>query len=1054
MFNDEFKIDDDPLHQAIDLNYRQDETLCVEKILKEAAISHVMLERIESRAAILVRQVRETRLAQSGIDAFMFQYDLASDEGIALMCLAEALLRIPDKETRDKLIRDKISEGNWRGHLGKSHSLFVNAATWGLMLTGKILESATEVQQQEKSLTSALKRLASKGGEPIVRQAISQAMKILGRQFVMGRTIGGAIKRATRKEEKGYCYSYDMLGEAAYTAQDAQKYFSAYVKAIEAVGQASAGKGPVAGPGISVKLSALHPRFVIAKWARLQQELLPRIRDLILMAKEVNIGLTIDAEEAHTLKINCDLIQAILQDNILDNWEGFGVAIQAYQKRAPYVLDWLIHVLRQQKKRMMVRLVKGAYWDTEIKLAQVNGLKGYPVFTRKIATDVNYIACAKKLLAATDVIYPQFATHNALTLSTIVELAQHDKVLDYEFQCLHGMGDPLYDAVMEHFAEKIPCRIYAPVGTHEELLAYLVRRLLENGANTSFVNRIADEKLPITEMIADPVHKLKALAHKPHTKIPLPQDLFSPERKNSGGVDLSHPPEFLPLLQQIIKLSTEENHAKPTAHHNGDRLESSKRYSPIDRNHYLGTVSLATPEVIARSLILAEEGLVVWQQHSASERASRLEKMADLLQAHRTALLSLLVYEGGKTLDDAVSEVREAIDYCYYYAEQARKLFDSPQILKGPTGEHNQLSLHGRGIIACISPWNFPLAIFLGQVTAALAAGNCVIAKPASQTVLIAAKAIGLLHEAGVPREVVQLLPATGKNISELLLSDQRMSGVVFTGSTDTAQNINHQLSSRLGPIVPLIAETGGQNAMIVDSSALPEQVTQDVITSAFRSAGQRCSALRALFVQEEVADKILTMLQGAMAELKVDHPAAISTDVGPVIDEGAKSQLEAHVDYMKNKGKLLAEVPLNSECEKGSYFAPRLYEIASLDILKQEVFGPILHVIRYKADQLDEVISQINRTGYGLTLGIHSRINETVERICSRVHVGNIYVNRNIIGAVVGVQPFGGERLSGTGPKAGGPHYLPRLAVERTLSINTTASGGNATLMSLNDNE
>ena len=1055
MLNSEFeRVADDVSRQEINKHYRQDETLCVENILQQVQISQPLLDNIQAKATSLVKKVRERRLSQSGLDAVMFQYYLSSDEGIALMCLAESLLRIPDKETVDKLIRDKLVGGDWSAHLGKSQSFFVNAATWALMLTGKIISTPPKNAREhhEATLTGVLKRLASKGGEPIVRRAIKQAMKILGRQFVMGRTIKGALKRAIEKEKIGYRYSYDMLGEAAFTAEDAKKYLESYQKAIAAVGVASAGRGPIEGPGISVKLSALHPRFVMAKRERLFDELLPILKQLILQAKEANIGLTIDAEEAHTLSLNLDLIESIIASGILDNWKGFGLAVQAYQKRAPYVLDWLVKMARQHHQPIMVRLVKGAYWDTEIKLAQVQGLSGYPVFTRKIATDVNYIVCARKLLSATDIIYPQFATHNALTLATIMELAKEQHVSHYEFQCLHGMGDALYDQIVSDETQKMPCRIYAPVGSHEELLAYLVRRLLENGANTSFVNRIIDEKLPIEEMVADPVQKLASLEQKPHPKIPLPKDLFMPERTNSCGLDLSDPGAFMPVLEEVAKFAVTEYKATPTAQTLKNGLEVIQRFSPVQRQHLLGTVTLATKEVAENTLSNADKAFALWRGVSAEERAQMLEKMADLLQAHRNEFFSLLVHEGGKTIDDAVSEVREAIDFCHYYAEQAIKQFGRAKVLTGPTGEDNRLSLHGRGVIACISPWNFPLAIFLGQVTACLAAGNCVIAKPASQTVLIASKAISLLHEAGFPRDVVQLLPGSGAVVGNTLVNDLRIKGVLFTGSTETARGINQKLAARNGPIVPFIAETGGQNAMIVDSSALPEQVTQDVITSAFRSAGQRCSALRVLFLQEDIADKVLNMLKGAMAELKIGHPGEISTDVGPLIDEAAKAQLYAHALKMKEKAHLIYEVELTPVCANGSFFGPRLFEIPSLDMLTEEVFGPILHVVRFKNDELHEVIAQINRTGYGLTLGIHSRIDETINNIISNVNVGNIYVNRNIIGAVVGVQPFGGEGLSGTGPKAGGPHYLPRLATERSISINTTASGGNASLMSLQE--
>lgn len=1038
-----------PLYLKINPLYRLDEALWVKTFLAQAELPLHLTQKIDRQARELVKVVRQNR-ASYGVDAFMAQYDLSSEEGIALMCLAEALLRIPDKDTQNKLISDKLTEPQWGEHIGKSHSLFVNAATWGLMLTGKIVNRPSHSHADENKLNQALQRLIKRVGEPLVRQAIQAMMKILGKQFVLGQTIEEAIKHSQKKQLKGFRYSYDMLGESAYTRQDAQKYFQAYVHAIEAVKIANAGKGPIEGSGISVKLSALHPRFVIAKREALHQELLPKLRELVEQAKKANIGLTIDAEEAQTLTITLELIQAIMASGVLNSWKGFGLAVQAYQKRAPAVLEYLTEKLREHRCEMMIRLVKGAYWDTEIKLAQVQGLSGYPVFTRKVTTDVSYIVCAKKMLAATDVIYPQFATHNALTLSTIMALAEQEQVKNYEFQCLHGMGEALYDEMIQK-EDHIPCRIYAPVGSHEDLLPYLVRRLLENGANTSFVNRIQDDKLPIEDILASPVEKLKSLSQKENPKIPLPQDLYAPTRANSPGVDLSDPLKFLPILENIRYLAQEKHQAQPTVTSSND--QATKRFSPIDPQIVLGTVNFANAQAISQTVERAQQALPQWRSVDAASRANKLENLANCLVKNRDSLLSLLVYEGGKTIDDAVAEWREAIDYCHYYGWQAKKHFLEPEELPGPTGEKNLFSLHGRGIVFCISPWNFPLAIFLGQVTAALAAGNCAIAKPASQTVLIAAKVVDLLHQAGFPSDVVQLLPAKGSDLSEVLAHSPWVQGVVFTGSTETAQDINRQLAARKGPIIPLVAETGGQNAMIVDSSALPEQVTQDVITSAFRSAGQRCSALRVLFLQEEVADKIITMLKGAMAELTIGDPSLISTDVGPVIDENAKAQLLSHVEDMKTKGTLLFEVPLPSEL-KGSFFAPKLYAIPSLDTLTHEVFGPILHVIRFNSEKLDDVIQQINHTGYGLTLGIHSRINETVEYICKRVQVGNIYVNRNMIGAVVGVQPFGGEKLSGTGPKAGGPYYLPRLAIERSLSINTTAAGGNTTLLSLSEIE
>lgn len=1029
--------------QAIEAAYRQDETECVQALLATSLYTSEQRERIQAFAKQLIEIVRQKRLSQGGLDAFLSQYDLSSEEGIALMCLAEALLRIPDPDTIDQLIRDKLSKGNWELHLGKSHSLFVNAATWGLMLTGKLLDSDnTRHAISAQWLTQGLRRLASKGGEPIVRQAVGSAMKILGRQFVMGRTITSALKRARKKRAMGYRFSFDMLGEAAYTAQDAEKYFDAYQRAIEAIAHDNQGEGPIVGSGVSVKLSALHPRFTFTQWERLESELYPRLCVLVEQAKAANINLTIDAEEAHMLTTTLRLLEKIIQSGMLDNWHGMGLAVQAYQKRAPYVIEWLIDRLRMHRIRMMVRLVKGAYWDTEIKLAQVQGLAGYPVYTRKVTTDVNYIVCAKQMLQASDVLYSQFATHNAMTLATVNELAKTYQVSDYEFQCLHGMGAPLYDEVIATH----PCRIYAPVGTHEELLAYLVRRLLENGANTSFVNRIINEKWSIADLVVDPVQRLCDLSQKPHPHIPLPRDLFLPTRMNSCGVDFSDPTQWEFIVQGMERYLTWGREWRALEN---TGIEREQR-SPIDPNIALGTIVEANEKEGEWMLRRAHEAFVAWEATPVEARAAMLEALANCLEQHQDELMALLVYEAGKTVDDAVAEIREAVDFCRYYAVEARRLFAQPTILPGPTGERNEMMLRGMGVVLCISPWNFPLAIFLGQVAASIVAGNTVIAKPASQTVFISARVIAWLHEVGVPPGVVQLLVGKGSVVMDPLVRDPRVMGVVFTGSTETAQHIQQQLATRKGAIARLIAETGGQNAMIVDSSALPEQVTSDVMTSAFRSAGQRCSALRVLFLPEVTADKIIAMIKGAMAEWHIGDPSQLSTDMGPVIDEAAKAQLNHHVDKMKRTAKWICAAPL--VCERGSYVSAHLIEIASLACLEREVFGPILHVIRYKSDALDDVIRQINETGYGLTLGVHSRITETVEKIKACVRVGNIYVNRNMIGAVVGVQPFGGEGLSGTGPKAGGSHYLPRLAVERVCSVNTTASGGNASLMSLQE--
>ena len=1017
MANQEFMFELSPSRLAICAAYREDESHCLEKLLTDAQLPDDALTRIQDTARKLVIDVRKRRLGKGGLDAFLFEYDLSSEEGVALMCLAEALLRIPDIETIDKLIKDKITQPDWEQHLGKSKSTFVNAATWALMLTGKVIspQRATSV-----NLSSVLQRLTKRSGEPVIREAVAQAMKILGRQFVMGQTIEEALKRAATLESKGFSYSYDMLGEEACTYEDADKYFASYMHAIETLGKANVGKDPYKGPGVSVKLSALHPRYEWRQRNRVLHELLPHLVELVLAAKQWNIGFTIDAEEADRLDLSLDLIERIISDPRIEGWDGFGLAIQAYQKRAPFVIDFIADLARKYKRRIMVRLVKGAYWDAEIKWAQERGLNGYPVFTRKASTDVSYLACVKKLFANTDAVYPQFATHNAYTVALVVELAKGYK--DFEFQCLHGMGDALYANVVGAANFGLPCRIYAPVGGHQNLLAYLVRRLLENGANTSFVNRIVDERAPVEEIIADPCDRIRVLAHKPHPKIPLPQNLYGQTRPNSQGVDFTNFLEYKSILKYINEY-------------------------PFEPKRILATTADQVEVALQRAKLAAN----AWSQIEPETRINYMHKMAILLEQHRTELMIILINEAGKTLMDAISEIREAIDYCWYYAKCTREDFKS-KILIGPTGESDQIRLHGRGIIVCISPWNFPLAIFLGQIVAALLAGNTVLAKPASQTPLIAAKAIELLHLAGVPKDVVQLLPGSGGIVGELLVNDLRVNGVIFTGSTDTAWHINRSLANRNGPIIPFIAETGGQNAMIADSSVLPEQLVKDVISSAFGSAGQRCSSLRVLFLQHDVADRIINMLCGAMMELNIGETLELSTDIGPVIDKKAYDMLTTHKNNMKREATLLYEAVVPAKLQQGNYFAPCAFEISSILQLKGEVFGPILHVIRYKSAELDQVIEQINGTGYGLTLGIHSRIDETIEYITQRVKAGNVYVNRNMIGAVVGVQPFGGEGLSGTGPKAGGPYYLPRLAIERTVSVNTAAAGGNATLMSLQE--
>ncbi|MBX6367984.1 MAG: bifunctional proline dehydrogenase/L-glutamate gamma-semialdehyde dehydrogenase PutA [Rhodospirillales bacterium] len=1032
----------DQLRNAVRRAYRIDETEAVERILAAAELPADALDRIASRARGFVLAVRKARLGKGGLDAFLHEYALSTQEGIALMCLAEALLRIPDAETVDKLIRDKIGPVEWERHLGASDSLFVNASTWALMLTGRLMRGPGQ-----RDLKGALTRFIARSGEPVVRQAVTAAMRILGRQFVMGRTIGEALERARAAEREGYRHSYDMLGEAARTAADARRYFDAYAAAIGAIGKEAAGRGVHEAPGVSVKLSALHPRYEEAQRERCLAELIPATRALAEKAREAGIGFTVDAEESERLDLSLDVFESLALEPRLAGWEGLGLAVQAYQKRALPLIDYLADLARRAGRRLQVRLVKGAYWDSEIKRSQEKGLPGYAVYTRKVATDVSYLAAAKRLLANNYAFYPQFATHNAHTVAAVLELAGNRE--DWEFQRLHGMGEALYEEVVGPLRR--PCRVYAPVGSHEDLLAYLVRRLLENGANTSFVNRIVDEKAPIDELVADPVARLRRLHPKPHPRIPVPEALYGPERRNSAGIDLSDRLRLDMLQRDLATALARPWRAAPLV--GGIELPGKPRpvLDPADRRRQVGEVVEADSSQVEQALARAERAARSWDATPVSERARVLERAADLYEKHGAELMALVIREGGRTIPDALSELREAVDFCRYYAARARADLE-PRSLPGPTGERNTLSLHGRGVFACISPWNFPLAIFTGQVVAALAAGNAVIAKPAEQTPLVAARAVRLLHEAGVPVDALHLLPGDGTTVGARLVADPRVSGVAFTGSTETARAINIALAERGGPIVPLIAETGGQNGLIVDSSALPEQVVVDVLASAFNSAGQRCSALRVLCLQEDIAERILTMLEGAMRTLVIGDPLSISTDVGPVIDEDARRGLQRHSERMSREARKLVELDLPEGTEHGTFFAPRAFEIDSIARLEREVFGPILHVRRWRRDRLDAILEEIAATGYGLTLGIHSRIDETVAAVRQRMRVGNVYVNRNMIGAVVGVQPFGGEGLSGTGPKAGGPHYLYRFVTERTVSIDTTAAGGNATLLSLQE--
>ncbi|MBK9116306.1 MAG: bifunctional proline dehydrogenase/L-glutamate gamma-semialdehyde dehydrogenase PutA [Betaproteobacteria bacterium] len=991
------------LRDRITRDYRRGEPDAVGPLLVEAAFAPATLTAAQRVAATLAEGVRAERQRAGGVDALMLEFSLDSREGVALMCLAEALLRIPDAATRDRLIRDKIGDGDWRAHVGRSPSLFVNAAAWGLLVTGRLVDS-----RSDGALEQALASLLRKGGEPLIRKGVDLAMRLLGRQFVLGRTIEEALANGRERAARGYRHSYDMLGEAALTAVDAQRYFADYAHAIRALGAAAPGAGVREGPGISVKLSALHPRFARSQRARVLAELVPRVATLARLARERDIGFTIDAEEADRLDLTLDIVAALAADPALAGWDGLGFVVQAYQKRARATVDWLVALARHHRRRLMVRLVKGAYWDAEIKRAQVDGLPDYPVFTRKAHTDVAYLACAKALLAAPDAVYPQFASHNAFTIAAVHALAGD---AEFEFQCLHGMGESVYDLVLGPGALGRPCRIYAPVGSHETLLAYLVRRLLENGANTSFVNRIVDPAVPIADLVADPVARARATGGAPHPRIPAPPALY-PDRRNSRGLDLSdesvlrHVEPLLAARQRPHAAGPMLAHARPAAR------ARTTIVNPADRTDVVGSVEEADAADAAHAIDAAVAEGRAWSQRDAASRADCLEQAADAIEAARDQLVQLAVREAGKTLANAIGEIREAADFCRYYAGQARRTL---------------IDARPRGPIVCISPWNFPLAIFAGQVSAALAAGNPVLAKPAEQTPLMAAAAVRLFHEAGVPAAALQLLPGRGETVGAALAADPRIAGVLFTGSTAVARLVNRTLARRADDPV-LVAETGGQNAMIVDSSALLEQVALDAIASAFDSAGQRCSALRVLCVQDDVADRLMALLQGAMRELAVGDPRELATDVGPVIDAEAHARIADHVARQRTAGATVFTLPLPDACARGTYFPPTLIAIPSLAALAHEVFGPVLHVLRYREGELQQLVEAINAPGYGLTHGIATRIDETVDVVAGGIRAGNVYVNRNTIGAVVGVQPFGGDGLSGTGPKAGGPHFLHRL--------------------------
>lgn len=1050
------------LRTDLRMRVHADENECVAELLSSSNASDELRAQAELQATEFVTSCRAQNNKHNLLDSFLQEFSLSNQEGIALMCLAEALLRIPDKHVADELINEKMSSGDWGKHYRKSESSLVNIATVGLMLTGGFVKLEEDFTGNPSSWLPAISK---KVGEPVVRKAIRQAMGIMGGQYVLGRSIDEAARIGREDNEESTRFSFDMLGEGARTKADASKYFDAYLAAIHSIGamiENGRASSVVTADGISVKLSALHPRYHFSHHFAVMHELLPQLTELAVTAKSYNIGFSIDAEESERLDISLDLFEALARDPKLDDWNGLGLVVQAYQKRAPLVIDWLAALSQDTQRQFMVRLVKGAYWDREIKFAQEHGYQDYPVYTRKSNTDLSYQVCAEKLLDCGPHIFPQFATHNAHTVAIVWQLIEArggaEKV-DFEFQRLHGMGDLLYGEVSSKNKEsKLPLRVYAPVGAHKDLLPYLVRRLLENGANSSFVNQFLDKDTPISEIVRDPVKRVSQNSPYRHTGIPLPKDIFRAsglaysERDNSSGIDLDNPSAVEQLLE-AMRNAESKIVAGPLI--NGALSERGKLEevnSPSASDVIVGHCYQSTDEDIEEALSSAAAAQAQWDTLGGKKRAEILFRLSDLLEQNHAQLMQIIGAEAGRVLVDTISEVREAVDFCRYYGLHAAENFEQPKPLPGPTGERNLLSYHGRGTFVCISPWNFPLAIFVGQITAALAAGNCVIAKPAEQTPLVAFTAVKLFHQAGVPKEVLQLLTGEGSEIGPKLINDSRVDGVCFTGSTQVAKLISRQLAERPGAIVPLIAETGGQNALIVDSSALPEQVVDDVIESAFNSAGQRCSALRVLYLQEEVADDVIKMLVGAMDSLEVGDPTKLSTDIGPVIDSEALAGLKQHVAKMSagSDGKIIAQFDAARLPTQGSFFAPTAIEINSISALKQEVFGAVLHIVRYRSGDIDKVLSEINDTGFGLTLGVHSRREHFAQEVFEKTNVGNTYINRNVVGAVVGVQPFGGQGLSGTGPKAGGPLYVYRFASEKTLTTNLVATGGDVSLLNL----
>ena len=1073
----------DELRHSIRLNTHTDEDQCVQALIQQSTLSESQRTAISQRAADLITQCRNNKAQRSLLDAFLQEFGLSNQEGIALMCMAEALLRIPDAATADKLIHEKIQSGDWQAHIGQSDSVFVNSSTWGLLLTGHIIDLDAEITANP---ISWIKRLTNRSSEPIIRKAVMQAMRIMGGQYVLGRNIEEAIKRGRKDNAKETTFSFDMLGEASRTHKQAKKYFDAYLSAIQAIGQRYITGDPHKNDGISVKLSALHPHYNFAHQQQVMEQLLPRLQTLAIAAKQNRLGFTIDAEESERLDISLDLFSCLANDYRLADWDGLGIVVQAYQKRAPYVIDWLAALAKQSHRSFMVRLVKGAYWDREIKFAQEQGHEDFPVFTKKISTDLSYQHCVTRLFAAGNALYPQFATHNAYTTALILEVAQGRP---FEFQRLHGMGGLLYKQLLTDDQSKnsLSIRVYAPVGAHQDLLPYLVRRLLENGANSSFVNQFFDPSVPVKQLTQDPLTTLtnhqtdqtnqannRSDYSLRHPLIPKPIDIYRQsaldansasnlDRFNSKGIDLNNPITVKELYKNMQKTNKNTYVAGPIINGELKKTSESKAIeSPYDSSMVLGNSFVASNDDIKNAFSIAADAQTQWDECKADDRAIILEKMARLLEEQHAELIQLISHEAGRTIVDAIDEVREAVDFCRYYAGKTREHFSKSIKLPGPTGEANSLSLHGRGVFLCISPWNFPLAIFVGQIAAALAAGNSVIAKPAEQTPLIATIAIKLFHKAGIPNGVLHLITGDGPMVGPQLIAQPQLSGVAFTGSTATAKRINRQLAERDGAILPFIAETGGQNAMIVDSSALHEQVVDDVISSAFLSAGQRCSALRVLYLQDDIADEIIEMITGAMNALTLGDPNQLSNDIGPVIDLTALHRLEAHIasvnkgqlnsekENHKQQAKIIARYDKNQLPNKGHFFAPSIILLDSIEQLEGEVFGPVLHIIKYKAKALDQVLQEINNSGYGLTLGIHTRIENMAEYIYENTAVGNTYINRNTVGAVVGTQPFGGEGLSGTGPKAGGPHYLFRFATEKTKTVNTVATGGNTELFGL----